>query len=248
MPNSIDTKYQYPDSHDKIVQAFIGQTKLADGLWEESETKAIIKICSDIASKKINNLLDVGCGTGRLIKLYSQLLKPNLYIGIDPDSIRIHQANQQVSDSAVCLYNADILDFNYPQEFDVVICSHVIQHVRAGTVEQIINKVCSILKVKGYFILSFPYNKKFEDNKYYFSYAPEGISLKEEVTKLEYDESFKQNNNKLPVIVFSRRFITYLVHNLQLEIIKSIEYHIPQKHPNTDTSNYDLILLCQKQG
>ena len=74
-------------------------------------------------------VLDVGCGHPYMIKkLYQFSRTRNLRIsGVDPDPERLHQAKDALF-HGVKFHLGTLEGFDFPNKYNVIICSHVIEH------------------------------------------------------------------------------------------------------------------------
>lgn len=110
--------------------------------------KDIITECSKYQNKKI---LDVGCGTGIVLK---ELLKLNhnfeLY-GIDLSSKMISLAKKRLEEE-VCLVRSDAEKIPYSENtFDLIICAHSFHHY--PNPKKVLAEIRRVLKPKGILIL-----------------------------------------------------------------------------------------------
>ena len=132
------SEFKYPDENDKLTAELI-QNEFDDVYWGESEER-ILRIAEEFLLKNCGketlgntDLLDLGCGTGRLIPRFAHLFRK--VVGIEPDPGRCAEAAALVRDMAVP--NAEVLNTDsagYLREhpdahFGVVLCSHVFQHI-----------------------------------------------------------------------------------------------------------------------
>ncbi len=91
-------------------------------LWPE-----LFKLCESV--KENDNILDVGCGNGRL---WRALKNKNVkYIGIDNCSKLIQLAKEKYSKDNVSFLVGDILDLNNipNNNFDIIFCVAVLHHI-----------------------------------------------------------------------------------------------------------------------
>jgi 2-polyprenyl-3-methyl-5-hydroxy-6-metoxy-1,4-benzoquinol methylase len=104
--------------------------------------------------KREENILDIGCGRGELAFALSQT-GANV-IGLDYSNHSIEIAKKTYSEyigQNLNFINADISEY-YPEiKFDRVIASDVVEHIEPDALDKIINKVSSMLKDDGYFVV-----------------------------------------------------------------------------------------------
>ncbi|MBR5642216.1 MAG: class I SAM-dependent methyltransferase [Firmicutes bacterium] len=86
---------------------------------------------------KYRSVLDLGCGTGRLMPRFAALFSS--VTGLEPDPDRCDEAMEQILDqdlenaTALCMHLDDYIQ-EYPnQTFDVVVCSRVFEHMKHET-------------------------------------------------------------------------------------------------------------------
>src|SRR5581483_10452532 len=108
----------------------------------------IAKLAGDVSNKKI---LDIGCAEGDLGKFFKT--KKNQVVGIDisKDAIKIAQKRL---DRAIVL---DVTQNKLPfpaKEFDLVICSEVIEHLLSA--DKLLSEIKRVLKKDGFLIISTP--------------------------------------------------------------------------------------------
>jgi ubiquinone/menaquinone biosynthesis C-methylase UbiE len=83
--------------------------------------KSIDFIFSHIGTDKCQNIIDVGCGNGYLLKLLKQNGYANLF-GLD--------INTDFKDDIIRIYNGNICALPFAdKQFDTVICNHTLEHV-----------------------------------------------------------------------------------------------------------------------
>lgn len=100
---------------------------------------------------KHKTVLEIGVGTGRLAVKTIPLCKE--FFGIDISAKTIERAAQNLSQyKNVALICADFITYDFSTTFDVVYSSLTFMHIQAK--QECVNKVYSLLKPKGYFILS----------------------------------------------------------------------------------------------
>ncbi len=88
--------------------------------YDKTTNLSIFNIYKEIIGEVENkNILDLGCGTGTLLKLYS---KNNNTIGFDGSSEMIKIAKEKDGKS---LYKiSDIRDFQMNKKFDIIVCAY----------------------------------------------------------------------------------------------------------------------------
>ncbi len=105
---------------------------------------------------KHKTVLEIGVGTGRLAVKTIPLCNEFFGIDISPKTIEraAHNLSQYQNVALIC---ADFITYDFNTAFDVVYSSLTFMHIQAK--QECINKVYSLLKPEGYFILSIDKNQ-----------------------------------------------------------------------------------------
>ena len=110
----------------------------------------------EIQKHSFDSLLDLGCGAGRLIIKFAKYF--HHITALDPDLRRINNAKKNIAANNIqnvsyiqSPFCADILEAD---NFDVVICNQIIQHIDTRTIEPMIQGIFKILKSNGIFVLT----------------------------------------------------------------------------------------------
>lgn len=107
-----------------------------------------------IATKSKGNLLDLGCGGGRILEIAKQYGWQTT--GIEIDTEAVNTANKKGLNVIQGGYEK-LGDFN--NHFDIIYCSHVLEHVYNP--KDLLVKAQRALKQNGQFILTLPNAKSF---------------------------------------------------------------------------------------
>lgn len=96
------------------------------------------KILNEIRPR---NLLDIGCGTGRLFQLYNKMGIAQV-IGQDISSVALEIATKRHNYRQIITINKPILELNYTfNYFDLIVSNRVLQHIPCKQIECIISKI-----------------------------------------------------------------------------------------------------------
>ena len=105
---------------------------------------------------KTKTVLEIGVGTGRLALKTVPLCKE--FVGIDLSSKTIDRATHNLSQyknaRVIC---GDFMTYNFDTSFDVIYSSLTFMHIQEK--QECINKIYSLLKSKGYLVLSIDKNQ-----------------------------------------------------------------------------------------
>ena len=113
--------------------------------------KDYIALLNEIENETFGNLLDVGCGTGRMIALLNQGHPNKRLVGIDlsPKMIEVAKS-KKLRDVEFIVGDAESLPFN-DNEFDLIINSQSFHHY--PNPQKFFNEVSRVLKPRGRLIL-----------------------------------------------------------------------------------------------
>ena len=110
---------------------------------EEQATEQLMDLCG---IEKDSVVLDVACGTGALIPFYlKRKVKRVDAVDLSPEMIRI--CREKFSDPAVFCTCGDIMEFDAPADYDVIMIYNAFPHF--GEYEALIGKLTSMLKKGG---------------------------------------------------------------------------------------------------
>jgi SAM-dependent methyltransferase len=88
------------------------------------------------------SILDCGCGSGRLFKLYVENKVENI-VGVDVSAQALVLANQRFPD--VPTMHTRLEDLAFPTgRFDIAICNRVLQYVPQHSIADVVGKLCRI--------------------------------------------------------------------------------------------------------
>lgn len=150
---------------------------------------------------KINpqNVLDIGCGNGNILKLLKEKTNSALY-GIDLSDKMIAEAEKKLGkDVNLTVGDAEYLPYNDGQ-FDVIICNASFHHYPNPKI--VLKEVKRILKKNGVFILgdpTAPFNWYIKIFNYFLKYSNSGdykIYNQKEITDLLMNSGFIVENFK----------------------------------------------------
>lgn len=143
-PESIDLNSMYEDMQD-------------DSYVETSKSRSIqAKKIARYANKfidKSSKVLDVGCGTGLLVKEFANLNHESC--GLEPSNFLAQEGNN----NNLTIYKGTLDDFNFCDEFNFVSLIDVIEHVQDP--EELLNKIKHALVIDGHMLVITPRRDSF---------------------------------------------------------------------------------------
>lgn len=138
-------------------------------------------------------ILDVGCGSGRIIKEFAES-QDEVFL-VEPDKERLKEAFEVLKENGIKkihIYNCFIEEFDDSCcKADIIICSHVLQHLSIDTVKIALAKLRNCLSDNGILFLLLPLS---------YSNYPEFVvhGLEFDIQKIRKDMyNYYDNVNKL---------------------------------------------------
>lgn len=136
-------QYEFSDMHKDVMYNSDRREQKAQ------KTIAVIQDCLKSVGKESRklSLLDIGCSTGYMTKLYSSYFKEVTGIDIDQNAVKYAQENN--SDESVKFQIGNAMDVDFPSNsFDVITCSHIYEHVPDA--KRLLSEIYRVLKPKGF--------------------------------------------------------------------------------------------------
>lgn len=222
--------YRYPDYNDKNLV-----TNVINEEWEDGglESQYIQESIEKIPAQHRNDLLDVGCGQGRLLPFFKDTFK-NI-IAIDPDHYRLEKAKKVViSDPNIHFINSFIQKFDSKKTFDFIVCSHLIQHMLTYEVELVLSKFITLMKPHAYIMLS---TTNWPDDVDQFEIRNTLNNEFSIVSEEEFNKCVIADDRQLPTRHFSEKTLIRLLSESKFNIIFIKKYH---GFPKTRGDNFIL--------
>lgn len=153
-----DDAYRYPDPSDVIPRLGMRRVRhRQDETWDDAEARLLL---GGIRSQRQGGVrvADIGAGTGRL----ALRIAPHVdqIVLIDPDEYRLGIAKtraEAVGFANVAFVGQDLAAFSRTAErFDVVLCSHVIQHLASDQRLEFVGALARVTAPNGLLMLTFP--------------------------------------------------------------------------------------------
>lgn len=161
---------------------------------KDNEDLPVIEYLESLEKNKIFDFLEVGSGLCRFVDKI-RVLYPNL-------RITCLEINENLANLAKNknyeVINKDILDSSLPEErYDIVHCSHVLEHFGHPEVTRVIDELLRITKKGGVCIIRSPlmWEEFYFDIDHVRPYPPEAI-----LRYLESDQQQKKGRNEVEVL------------------------------------------------
>tara|TARA_R110001606_G_scaffold258479_1_gene406244 strand:- start:183 stop:881 length:699 start_codon:yes stop_codon:yes gene_type:complete len=187
------------------------------------ESMNLIRFLDKIDNKRDLNILDVGCGYGRVLKLLEKEGFSAVGVEINEDIVK---ANQQ--SGLKCLsVNAFKVDNTM---YDVVIMFHIIEHFSPQDLLSFMDYYLDKLKPGGHLIIATPVLTSYfyDDFDHVKPYSPVGIEM---VFGTSNSQVQYYSNNKLELLdLWYKRYYYRLVHQRGLHIKVGSKYIILGLH------------------
>lgn len=224
--------YVYPDKNDGITVVFISEKQPFEGYWAKSEEfvlERMKKFAATYTKNKINtSFLDSGCGTGRLIPKFENYF--DKILAIDPDERLLEIAKDTVErlglSRKVIFQHTSIEKLRWKERsIDVILCSHVLQHVHTDSLANILAKFEQLLKNRGLVFITTCHSRK--DYDFYTKmYLKNREVVEENIEKDEFNFLIRNKKNILPIHFFSKKNISKMLRDFRFEILDFKSYHI----------------------
>jgi 2-polyprenyl-3-methyl-5-hydroxy-6-metoxy-1,4-benzoquinol methylase len=150
--------YSYPVPEDSSSERRYIRNQALDRYERRSELRALelarcyIMINSPFAGK-VESLLDLGCGNGRLFAWATTVSER--VTGVEPDAARAATATAVAVgfNGKIDIHVASAEEFAMAT-YDVVLCSHVLEHVTPNVVRRILANLFNLIRPSGILILT----------------------------------------------------------------------------------------------
>ncbi len=171
----MDSKNIYVDLNDKKLKRDIQEYEPYLGYWDKSDAWINDKMWTYVNKMRKSNpsldFLDIGTGTGRIIKVLCE--EKDRVCLIDYDGERLSEAREKVlkilkDETRIKCIKTHFEKLEDPEErskagltnhYDVIICSHVIQHNSTENLSDFYKIIYNLLTPGGVLFLLFPISK-----------------------------------------------------------------------------------------
>jgi len=236
----VEIDYFYPDKNDILTAIFISEKQPFKGYWDKSEQFVLERMKNFVQTytrNKINTyFLDAGCGTGRLLPEFESYFDKML--AADPDEYLLEMAKDKVKECGlsrkVIFQHTSIEKLEWKERsIDVILCSHVLQHVHTDSLASILTKFEQLLKNNGLVFITTCHSRKDYD-LYVKMYLRNREVVEEIIEKDEFNFLIRNEENILPIHFFSKKNIFKMLRDFHFEIIDFKSFHILNRIPFID--------------
>ena len=231
--------YVYPDKNDMLTCQLI-DTEYDTKYWSESEGLVLqqameeINLLKESCSKKNQklNLLDLGCGMGRLFSVYAE--KADRITAAEPDEGRWRVASIEAervsarSEKEIRVFHGDAACLPAEETYNLIVSSHVLQHITSGMAADMMHTMADKLEQDGILILTTTYTSDTEDLFYLESWK-DGRRHNEVTDKASFNRAFG-GEAVLPVRMFTSQSILSMAEKENLDLIRMSRYHYQMHH------------------
>ena len=139
-----------------------GYSKIANRIFMSEE---FYESCIKIAGKIQGNIIDIGCGQGRLLEKVLKKFRVNQAIGIDISPKLCALASARNPQASIFNLDAEEVDNKFSENsFDIVFMTEVLEHLLNP--QKVLLKISRILKPGGKLIITVPNSDWFGYKKY----------------------------------------------------------------------------------
>jgi 2-polyprenyl-3-methyl-5-hydroxy-6-metoxy-1,4-benzoquinol methylase len=233
-------QYWYPDKNDALTENFIASKEPFEGYWDKGE-KLILKsmkrfVKAYVDGKTNTCFIDAGCGTGRLLLEFESYF--DKILAIDPDEHLLEIAKDTVEQfglsKKITFQKTPIEKIDCKtRSVDVILCSHVLQHVNTNAVVNILKKFEQLLKSNGLILITTCHSRQNQD--FYTKMFLKNHEVVEEIIEKNEFNSLSHNEiGILPIHFFSRKNIFGMLRSFHFEILDFKSFHILNRIPFVD--------------
>ncbi len=238
--------YTYPDQNDLLtMQLIMGVSE--GNYWGESEEGLLPVAIDAIKSYKNPRMLDVGCGMGRLLPVFAPYVK-SIY-ALEPDRQRYLAAADvaaALSEYDITVKNDDSSSLTADQQFDVVLSSHVLQHIPSSVADSMIADIAAHTSRGGCIIVTTTHTH-FPEDQLTTEFFVDGKRVCTDVGEDEFAESFSKEG-VLPVRLFADGSVAKMFAKHGFDIVSAMRYYHYYTPGEAQSAKTDLEKNAQGDG
>lgn len=245
--------YTYPDKDDRLTCQLI-HTEFNETYWQKSEEQVLVYAMEQVralaadrrSSGRKVSLLDLGCGMGRLIPVFTG--EVDEVLAAEPDANRYEAAlmagkwAEERYRHPVTVLNGDASCLPDDKKYSIILSSHVMQHITCGMASDLMIKMTHLLEPGGILLMTTTYTDGERDLFFRESWK-EGNRCSEEIDCDTFNSTFGKEG-VLPVRQFAAGSILQMADAQNLELVRMSRYH----YKGHDTAAEDLEANLSGEG
>lgn len=221
--------YTYPDKDDKLTIELIHHEFDGD-YWAKSEENLmpyIIDTIEQIEGKR--NMLDLGCGLGRLFPYFAPYMET--IQALEPDTQRFEAATKaaEIFGGKIDVKNGDLTALKADsRRFHVVLMSHILQHIKEETIVEILEELEAKTEKDAVLIVTTTHTDG-NKNLYFKEFWTDGKRTNQQIDKEGFEQAFDEGD-ALPVCMFTEKAVKTLFDRHGFALIEKQYYHYEDHH------------------
>lgn len=214
-------EYRYQDTADHLTRLMIEELS-TPACWERSEQSVFAYVLDKIKSlPQPRKCLDVGCGTGRLFPLLASYCSE--YVGVEPDAQRQTAAEKLVAGQRGCRVLRGGVDSVQGESFDIIVCSHVLQHMAAHRAQETMRGINRVAAHDALLAVTVSFTAG-EEDRFQVESQEHGQRRVRDVDAATFN-AMPLEEGELPIRFFSRGGMTRLLEDNGFEVVAVRLYH-----------------------
>lgn len=238
--------YEYPDFADQITMKFIHLNEYFPNYWSRSEQRILSLVKSIILENcplETRTLLDAGCGEGRLIPVFLPFVAE--IMAIEPDFNRYIKAKEETGKhpdgEKAQIVQTDLSGFQTDRKFDIVLSSHVIQHIPTPSTSGHLKKLAQMTEPGGLLIINTCHTVVGHEIKVVNEITEKGDFIEHEINEEEFNK-FAVSKDRLPMRKFCKEDLEKNMEELGFESIFYNVFHVSKEDQKQYGENVDEII------
>lgn len=141
-------KRMYREVYNKVHSIYYA--KVSENSEIKNPTDKIVRLLKkELEGRK--SILDLGCGQGFFLRSIASHLNHKKLVGIDTSTFLLPKSSKDIK-----FINADIIDFDLKEKFDVVLSNQVLEHIAPSDLSSHLNSIKNALAKDGLLIIRMP--------------------------------------------------------------------------------------------
>ncbi|MBR5315217.1 MAG: class I SAM-dependent methyltransferase, partial [Firmicutes bacterium] len=224
-----DGMYTYPDKNDMLTIELIDK-EFDSQYWADSEMELFPHVKEAIETLEgERKLLDLGCGLGRLFQAFAPMVDKIQALEPDKDRYQVASKAAAAFGGKVQVHHGDLTVLkDDTQRFDIVLMSHILQHIKEETIIGILEELESKTE-PGALLMVTTTRANGKENQYFTEFWLDGARHVKETDKAGFEEAFDEGK-VLPVCMLAEESIVRTFERHGFELVKTQYYHYEDHH------------------